>query len=216
MEKFHNELEDLKKQVLDMGFHALNMLNSSIEAFKNLNIHHSEEIYSRKDKLLEYDNRNEEKALQLIALYQPMARDLRTIACILKMVTYLTRIGRYGKDITNITTKELEGKIHIKKIVSIPHMMSIVSGMIKNALVAFDKSDISFLEDFEERDDEVDELRLSIFRECLTYMMESPANISICIAYIMIARYLERCGDHACKMAEKIHYMITGEHIEIK
>ncbi|GAG60395.1 unnamed protein product, partial [marine sediment metagenome] len=211
MEKFHNELEDLKKQVLDMGFHALDMLNSSIEAFKNLNIYHSEEIYSRKDKLMEYDNRNEEKALQLIALYQPMARDLRIIACILKMITYLTRIGRYGKDITNITTKELEGKIHFKKIVSIPHMMSIVNGMIKNALVAFDKSDISFLKDFEERDDEVDELRLSIFRECLTYMMESPANISICIAYIMIARYLERCGDHACKMAEKIHYMITGE-----
>jgi len=216
MEKFHNELENLKKDVIDMGFYALNMLNNSIDALKNLDMSLAEEIYSRKDKLMEYDDCIEKKGFQLITLYQPMASDLRTIACILKMITYLTRIGRYGKDITNITTKELEGKIHIKKIVSIPHMMSIVNGMIKNALVAFDKSDISFLKDFEERDDEVDELRLSIFRECLTYMMESPANISICIAYIMIARYLERCGDHLCKMAEKIHYMITGEHIEIK
>ncbi len=216
MEKFHNELENLKKDVIDMGFYALNMLNNSIDALKNLDMSLSEEIYSRKEKLMEYDDCIEKKGLQLITLYQPMASDLRTIACILKMITYLTRIGRYGKDITNIITKELKGKIHIKKIVSIPQMMSIVEKMIIDALNAFEKSDISSIKDFEERDDEVDELRLSIFRECLTYMMESPVNISICIAYIMIARYLERCGDHTCKMAEKIHYMITGERIEIK
>jgi len=61
----------------------------------------------------------------------------------------------------------------------------------------------------------VDEIRHSIFRECLTYMLENPRNITPCMNYVMIARYLERCADHACEIAEKVHYMITGERIEI-
>jgi phosphate transport system protein len=63
---------------------------------------------------------------------------------------------------------------------------------------------------------QVDALRHSIFREGITYMMEDPKNISRCTHYIMVARYLERCADHACKIAENVHYMETGERIEIK
>lgn len=62
----------------------------------------------------------------------------------------------------------------------------------------------------------VDALRHSIFRECITYMMEDPKTITRCTNYVMVARYLERSADHSCKMAEKIHYMITGERVEIK
>lgn len=63
---------------------------------------------------------------------------------------------------------------------------------------------------------QVDALRHSIFREGITYMMEDPKNIPRCTHYIMVARYLERCGDHACKIAENVHYMETGERVEIK
>jgi len=88
--------------------------------------------------------------------------------------------------------------------------------MIQDALRAFENETVIDTEDFVSRDDELDSLRYSIFRECLTYMMEDPQKITRCSHYIMIARYLERCGDHACKMAEKIYYMVTGERKEIK
>jgi len=130
------------------------------------------------------------------------------------MNTYLTRIGRYGKDIAKVTD-EMGNRPHFKKLVSIPHMSELVGKMIDDALAAFEKEDISLLKDFKDRDDTIDELRYSIFRECLTYMMEDQKVITPGIYYIMVARYLERCGDHACKIAEKIHYMVTGEHVEI-
>ncbi len=199
-----------------MGNIALQMLQCSVEALKKLDMDLARNCYDLKDKLMDYDEEIEDKTIKLAMLYQPMAKDIRTIACILKLITSLTRIGRYGKDISNIVIKELDGVIHIKKIVSIPQMIAIVAAMVKDAIKAFETNDVEILEDFEERDDEVDELRISIFRECLTYMMEDPKNIKICTAYIMIARYLERCGDHACKMAEKIYYMVTGKRKEIK
>jgi phosphate transport system protein len=160
------------------------------------------------------DDEIEAQTFRLIALYQPMARDLRVIACVLKMITYLTRIGRYGKDIAKIA-QELSDKPHIKKLVSLPYMSDIVCSMINDALVAFETNDISKFNDFIEREDNVDGLRYSILRECLSYMMEDPKVIKRCTNYMMIARYLERCADHACKMAEKIYYMVTGDRVEI-
>lgn len=70
--------------------------------------------------------------------------------------------------------------------------------------------------DFSDRDDEVDAIWSTVFRECVTYMMEDAANITACTHYILDSWHLERCGDHACKIAEKVHYKVTGEHIEIK
>ncbi|MGF3585462.1 MAG: phosphate signaling complex PhoU family protein, partial [Thermoplasmatota archaeon] len=102
-----------------------------------------------------------------------------------------------------------------KKLVSIPHMAEIVNGMINDVLYAFETGDISKFNDFIDREKTVDELRYSIFRECLSYMMEDPRVITRCTYYIMVARYLERCGDHACKIAEKIVYMVTGQRVEI-
>ena len=87
--------------------------------------------------------------------------------------------------------------------------------MLDDTMNAFKTKDVSNFSDFSDRDDTVDELRYSIFRECLSYMMEDPKVITRCTNYIMVARYLERCADHACKMAEKIYYMVKGERVEI-
>ncbi len=214
-EKFHRELEELKEEVEEMGNLSAEMLRHSVIALKERNVKLAEEVISKKNKLAEMDNDIEEKALELIALYQPMARDMRTIGCILKIITYLTRIGRYGKDIANIT-KEFLDTPHIAKLVEIPYMAELVNKMINDALKAFRTEDISQIQDFSERDDSIDSLYYSIFRECITYMMENQKNITRCMHYILIARYLERCADHACKIAEKIYYMVTGERIEIK
>ena len=111
---------------------------------------------------------------------------------------------------------ELADEPNVSKIVSIPHMGERVVKMIDDAITAFKTEDLSLLDGLSERDDEIDAMRYSVFRECLTYMMEDQRKITRCAHYIMIARYLERCADHACKMAEKINYLVTGERIEIK
>jgi phosphate transport system protein len=214
VEKFHEQLKLLKKDVIEMGYLATDMLRNSVEALKNRDVKLAKQVYAKRVTIANMDVEIETKALQLLTLHQPMAKDLRLIACSLKMITYLARIGRYGKDIAKMAV-ELAEKPHIKKLVSIPHMGEMVDSMIMDALEAFETEDISPIEDFAERDDNIDELRYSIFRECLTYMMEDQKVISRCMYYAMVARYLERCADHACKMAEKIHYMVTGEHIEI-
>ena len=215
VEKFHDELQRLKEETLAMGFLALEMLSRSIEAMERQDTGLAQSVIDRKQELADWDDRNEESALRLIALYQPMAGDLRTIATSLKMITYLTRVGRYGKDIAKVAI-QLADQPHIDGLMSIPHMGHIVSSMIGNALKAYETGDISFINGIGKMDDEVDDLRKTIFRESITHMMEDPATITRCTNYVMIARYLERCGDHACKIAEKVHFMVTGERVEIK
>jgi phosphate transport system protein len=214
VEKFHSELDELKNEVSDMGKLARDMLEKSVSALKNQDIELAEWVTSKKGEIAEYDFTIEKKALHLAHLYQPMAKDMRTLGAMLKIITYLTRIGRYGKDIAQVVP-ELSEKPHISKLVSIPHMATIVCSMIDDVLTAFETEDISLIKNFEDRDDDVDVLRYSVFRECVSYMAENPKNITRCAHYIMIARYLERCADHACKIAEKVHYMATGEHVEI-
>jgi phosphate transport system protein len=214
VEKFHKELDEAKKDVIEMGNLAKEMLNKSIEALKELDNDKANWVISQKVKLADLDDKIEDKTLRLITLYQPMASDMRQIACILKMITSINRIGRYGKDIAKFVT-DFEKQGHVKKLVSLPHMAEIVSGMIDDVLYAFEKKDISKFNNFIERENTVDDLRYSIFRECLSYMMEDPKVITRCTYYIMIGRYLERCGDHACKIAEKIVYMVTGQRVEI-
>lgn len=216
MEKFHAQLRDLKKEVINMGVFALSMLAESMETFKELDVEKAREVHSKKDQLMEIEPHLEEKTLRLMTLYQPMASDLRTLAAIFNAIVHFTRIGRYGKDIANIVIKELEGKQHIKKLVTLSSMIQNVESMLSDVLKAFDEEDITLLEGFSERDDIVDAQRKEIFRECLTYMMQDQKTIPQCIAYIMTSRYLERCGDHACKIAEKVHYMVKGKIIEIR
>jgi len=214
VEKFHKELEQVKKEVIKMGNLSKDMLQKSVKALKEQDTQLADWVLSKKVQLADMDNDIEKRTLHLITLYQPMAKDMREIACILKMITYLNRIGRYGKDIAKFV-REFEKEGHVKKLISIPHMADLVSNMIDDSLTAFENEDVSKFNDFIEREETVDELRYSIFRECLSYMMEDPKVITRCTYYIMIARYLERCADHACKIAEKIIYMVTGQRVEI-
>ena len=215
-EKFHYNLEDLKKSVMQMGIFALDMLSNSILALKKQDSNLAKEVYEQREILAEMDEKIEEQALKLLTLYQPMGKDIRTIGASLKLITYITRIGRYGKDIANIALELMEEE-PIAKLVAIPTMEKEVRNMIQDSLDAYDTGDLSNIvpKELSERDDNVDAQRYSIFRECVTYMMENPKNITRCANYIMIARYLERCGDHACKIAEKVHYMKLGKRVEI-
>ena len=212
--ELHKEILELKENVVSMGELSMEMLEKSMKALKTKDPDLANDVIRKKDVIRRMDSEIEAKAMRLIALYQPMAIDLRRLATILKVITYLTRLGRYGKDIA-FAVEELSSKPYPAPFVNIKHMWEHVKGMITDALKSFDEADVKYIEDIGRRDDEVDEMRWSIFRECITYMIEDAKTITSCAFFAMIARYLERCGDNACKIAEKVHYMITGEHIEI-
>lgn len=213
-EKFHEELEMLKNRVEEMGELAKDMLETSVKALREQDVALANSVIGKSIKIREMDHSIEEETLKLITLNQPMAGDMRMVATMLKIITYITRIGRYGNDIAKVAV-DLSEEAHIGKLVSLPQMSGIVCSMIDDALLAFKMKDISYIADFQEREDTIDAMRYSIYREGISYMMENPKYITRCTQYILIARYLERCGDHAVKMAEKIHYMVTGEHVEI-
>ena len=214
-EKFHAELERLKQDTIAMARLARTMLSDSVNALFLQDCAKAKEVVSNKRPLREMTISLEERAYQLIALYQPMAKDMRVIACILKMITAAERIGRYGKDIANMT-KHLQDQPAFAEPLPLQHMADLVTGMIDDAVTSFEGENLDRIKEFPSRDDTVDALWHSIFRETLTFMMEDSTTITRSTYYIMVARYLERSGDHACKMAENIHYMITGERIEIK
>ncbi|MCK9590944.1 MAG: phosphate signaling complex protein PhoU [Methanoregula sp.] len=214
-EKFHTELKSLRTETLEMAHLGRFMLRTAIDALICQDKELAASVVARKNEIHKMEVRLEEHCYQLIALNQPMAKDMRVIACTLKVITASLRIGRYGKVIANIV-KKISDQPHIAQLMTIPHMADLVIEMIDDAIEAYEKDSIARISDFSARDDTIDSLQQSIFREGITYMMEDPKSITRCTNYILVARYLERCADHACKIAENVHYMETGERIEIK
>jgi phosphate transport system protein len=213
-EKFHTELKKVREDTLQMARLGRDMLRESVDALIRQDADLALSVVARKEDIHLQETHLEERCYQLIALYQPMAKDMRVIVCTLKVISASIRIGRYGKSIANIA-KQITDRPHIANMMSIPHMADLAIEMVDDAIKAYETGELRYLEDFSARDDTIDALRHSIFREGITYMMEDPKNISRCTHYIMVARYLERCADHACKIAENVQYMETGERVEI-
>jgi len=213
-EKFHTELKKLKTETLEMAHLGRFMLRTAVDALIRQDKELAASVVARKEEIHKMEVQLEEHCYHLIALNQPMAKDMRIIACTLKVITASLRIGRYGKVIANIV-KKISDQPHIANLMTIPHMADLVIEMIDDSIEAYEKDSVDGISDFSARDDTIDSLRQSIFREGITYMMEDPKSITRCTNYILVARYLERCADHACKIAENVHYMNTGERIEI-
>ena len=222
-EKFHTELTELRKNTVAMAQFGRSMLKDAVDALIRQDRVLADSVVARKGEIHTREVDLEERCYQLIALNQPMAKDMRVIACTLKVITASMRIGRYGKVIANIVKEIAErpqisptmSMAHNSPMMSIPHMGELVVDMIDDAIEAYDTESLNTIENFNSRDDTIDALRHSIFREGITHMMEDPRCITRCTHYIMVARYLERCADHACKIAENVQYMETGERIEI-
>jgi len=213
-EIFDKELSDLKQDVAEMADLATWMFESGVQALIDLDEELAQDVLEQADRLAELDAQIEEDALQLVARQQPMARDLRAIGAALKLITYINRIGRYGREIARIT-HQWDSDTHHADLVNVPRMVQLVHNGLNMVLTAYHEHEGFDLDQLLEWEDELDALRWSIFRECLTFMAEDPEHIEEYAYYMMIARYLERCGDNVCKMAEKTHYMVEGEHIAI-
>ncbi len=213
--RFESELAHLLQETWEMGELARGMYRDAVRALLQQDQVLASSVISRKTSLRDRLHGVEDHAYLVLTLHQPVARDMRTVVSCLKVAGALERIGRYGKDIATIVGY-ISDRPHLANLLSIPHMARTAEEMIDRALTAFEEGDPSLVQDFSNRDDQVDALGYSIFRECVTYMLEDPKTITQCANYVMVARYLERAADHACTIAEATVFMQTGERVEIR
>ena len=214
-ERLATGLHGIEKQVLTMGEHAKGMLLDALQSLAGLDSELAESVAARCDVLADLDEDIEHSILQLMALQTPVASDLRRLGAAMKLITYLNRIGRYGFDIAKVVKAWPADQGHIANTVGIKEMGKMVEQMLNIALEAFAKSRSPDLEAVQALEKDVDAMRSMIFRDCLTYMMQDSHTIERGTQYVMVARYLERCGDNICKMVEKLHYSATGHRVSL-
>lgn len=207
---FHQDIETLTRRVVEMAGLARLSLVEGVHSLRDLDQGLADGVIRRNDEINRLDVRIEKEALDLIALHQPMAQDLRTLGASLKIITYLDRIGRYGYDIAQVT-KQMGDREHVRRLVTIPLMAERAAKMLDDAVEAYATRDVAKARGVYPQDDDVDALNEQIFRESITYMVEDPRTIGVVTHYILVARHLERAADNASKIAEKTIYMITGE-----
>ena len=208
-------LEKLKSDVLRMGELAKLAAKNAIDALVN----HDKELAARLleensviDRM-EFDIENQ--CTRLLALQQPMAIDLRTIETSLKIITDFDRISDLAGDIAEIVVK-IADEPYAKPLIDIPRISEISQGMIADCLEVFASHRIEKLEDFSARDDIIDGLFGQIRRELVAIMIENPRAITSASHLIFIALHQERIADHACNIASRIIYMVTGERKKLE
>lgn len=213
MSRLHREVKSIEDQVQAMATLAQGMLQDGVKALEALDVEKGESVLRRADALAQMDEDIETHILRTFALEEPVARDLRRIGTALKLITYINRVGRYGYDIAKVATAWPTGEEHISRMVSIPSMAQKVEAMMSLALSAFTHNVAPDTDAVMALEVDVDALRYTVWRECLTFMAQDNHHIERCAHYMMVARYLERCGDNIVKMAEKQHWSATGERI---
>lgn len=152
----------------------------------------------------------EAECLRVIALHQPVARDLRLVALILKSLSDIERMGDYAVHVAQ-DGAELAQQPALKRYVNLARMLERLSEMSQNLRTAIADRDVTRAEATIEMDDEVDELYEQIQRELVTYMLEDPRNISKALMLMRVGRSIERVGDHMENVAERVRYWVTGQ-----
>ena len=187
-------------------------IRKAVDSLARIDEGAAEEVFTLDQEIYALQQEIEGTCVDLIALHAPVARDLRTITTSLKITTDLDRIGRYAKDIAEVTV-EFQGDTerHFKKLVSIPHMADLTVQMVDTAIRAFVNRDAESVRNIAAVDDSVDALNDEIFREIVTYMMDGSMKVVVGARYILVGRYLERIADHAVNIGERVVYMVTGE-----
>lgn len=209
------ELEQIKIKVFEMADLSIEAIRKSINSLANADIPLSHEIIEN-DKLidkLELDI--DDECIKFLVTRQPAASDLRFILAMLKINTDLERIGDLSTNIAKETIK-IDGGTLLKPLIDIPRMGEISIKMIEKSFNAITEKDVEKAKEVIEMDDEIDKLNLQIYRELFTYMGESTRNVSQCLSLILVAKALERIGDHVKNIAERAIYYIEGQDIRHK
>jgi phosphate transport system protein len=212
VKSYDQQLSLLSRKILEMGGLVEQQLASASEALAARDIELAARVIEQDDRVDDLEEEIDKHAIRLLATRQPMAIDLRLIAMAMKISNDLERIGDYAVNIA----RRVERLVKVPPVQSqyaIPRMAQITQAMIKEVLDAYLERDAAGAVTAWHRDDEVDAMYESLFRELTTYMIEDPRNITACIDLLFIAKNLERTGDHITNIAEKIHYMVHGQRI---
>jgi len=213
---FDEDLSLLDNKIAEMGGLAELQLANAIDALLRPDTEKSERVILNDQRIDDLEKEIDAFTVQLLALRQPMADDLRIVIAALKISSVLERIGDYAKNVAKRTIALNQSHSVGNAANTIARMGNLVQGMIKNVLDAYVSRDVEQALDVWERDEEVDQLHTSLFRELLTYMLEEPRNITACTHLLFIAKNVERIGDHATSIAEQVHFMVRGDVPEDK
>jgi phosphate transport system protein len=212
-EAFDRQTKQLEEQVLVLGSMVAEAVRNSVESLKLRDLEASKRIIAYDQNINERRYAIEQNCLTLIATQQPMARDLRTLAAILEIITELERIGDYAKGIARINIM-MGNQPLVKPLVDIPRMTEIGLDMLDRALKAFIERDAKTARLIPNDDDRVDELYNQVYRELLTYMIADPSTIDRGNYLIWVAHNLERLADRVTNICERIVFVVTGEMTE--
>lgn len=210
---FDAELTGLTSKISEMGGMAERLVAESVQALASRDVEAARRIVAMDKQIDNLQREIDESAILTIAKRQPMAQDLRTIISAIRISNDLERVGDLAKNIARrviaIDGLPLKGRL-VKGIERIADLSLI---QLKNVLDAFATQDVDTAEAVWHRDDQIDDLYTSLFRELLTYMMEDPRNITFCTHLLFCAKNIERIGDHATNIAETVIYQATGQNL---
>jgi len=209
---FDDELAGLQQTLLAMGGLVEDQIRRAMRALTERDDALAQDVIDRDRQVNAYDVEVDEKSVELLALHQPAAGDLRFITTIMKVVTDLERIGDQAVNIAQ-RALELNQEPQLKPYIDLPRMAERAQRMVKESLDAFVGRDTQLARQVCGEDAEVDSLKEQIFRELLTYMMSDPKTIPRAIRLILISRFLERVADHATNIAEMVIYMVESKMV---
>jgi phosphate transport system protein len=206
---FQEELEALQARLLEMGGLAEERVRAAVQGLVTRDPAVIEKVMRGDEPInqlhIEIDNR----CFTLLALYQPMATDLRSIVAAVKINTDLERVGDLAVNIAE-AGRRYASHPPVKKLIDIPQMGDIAQAMLRDALDSFVRRDTRLARQVLNEDDRLDGLKTQVFRELLTVMLNDPATVEPAIDLILVSRHLERIGDHATNIAEDVIFMVSA------
>jgi phosphate transport system protein len=210
---FDEALAAIADGIRRMGGLAESQLAGAIEAVVKRDGEIAARVIEQDRKVDDLERQIDDMAIKLLALRAPVASDLRLVLTALKVSAEIERIADYAKNVAKraIALAQIPA---LKPVHAIPRMAKVVQEMIKDVLDAYANRDVERAHAVWTRDEELDELYSSLFRELLTYMMEDARNITGSTHLLFIAKNIERIGDHATNIAEQVHFLVTGTPID--
>jgi phosphate transport system protein len=209
---FQEELDQLKTRLLEMGGLAEDRVRSALEALVNRDSALVDRVLGGDGPINQLHIEIDGRCFKLLALYQPMAVDLRAIVSAVKINTDLERVGDLAINIAEAVRRYLR-HVPVKELIDIPRMAEIAQRMLRNSLDAYVRRDLTLAQGVLNEDDTLDALKTQVFRELLTYMLQDPSTIEPALDLILISRHLERIGDHATNVAEDVIFMVSARDV---
>jgi phosphate transport system protein len=210
IKSYDQELQRLENTIIEMGGTAESQLAGAMEAVATRDGDLASQVIEGDVRVDEAEREVEALVVRLLALRQPMAGDLRQIVASLKIATDLERICDYAANVAKRSIA-LNQSPPVRPVYAIPRMGRLGQAMIKDILDAYIERDADKAMAVWLRDEELDEMYTSLFRELLTYMIEDPRNITPCTHLLFMAKNLERIGDHATNIAETLYFLVHGK-----